>query len=180
MADLTGNNQNKYTVNGSIPIAHGPSKVTFVRPDDSNAYTALDVISNSATAASNLEFQNIGTSGGYIEIKSITFLCSGSAVPGTLGVLRLHLYDENPTVINDNAAYNLPVGDRNKYLGYVDFPTPIDLGDTIWSNADEINKVIKLKSNSTSLFGILQTINSCTPAPLLSITIGMNVISAGV
>ncbi len=164
---------------GIVGYAYGPSAATFTRPNDTNAYTALDVVADSTSSPSVLEFDGIGATGGHIMLSDVTFLCTGNAVPPTLGVLRLHLYNIAPTAIADNAAYNLPVADRDKYVGYVDIPTPVDLGDTIWSQAKEINKTIKLASGDNKLYGILQTIESCGAAASLGITISLSAIEVG-
>lgn len=163
----------------TVGYAYGPSASTFTRPNDTTPYDALDVVADSTAAPTVLEFAGIGAAGGHVMLSDATFLCTGNAVPGTLGVLRVHLYGSEPTAIADNAAYNLPAGDRDKYLGYIDFPTPIDLGDTIWSQVKEINKMVKLAAGSTSLFGILQTIEACTPAASLGFTIRLSAVETG-
>jgi hypothetical protein len=103
-------------VNKPVPVqgfAYGPSAVTFIRPNDTIAYAAGDVVADSTSAPTVLEFTNIGPAGGRVLLQDSTFLCSGSSVPSTLGALRIHLYRTAPTAIADNVAYNLPVGDRD-------------------------------------------------------------------
>lgn len=159
-------------------FAYGPSATTFTRPDDTTAYAAGDVIADSTSDPTVMEFANIGAAGGRVLLQDATFLCSDNAVPATLGALRVHLYDEEPAAIADNVAYNLPSADRDKYLGWFEVPTPQDLGDTIWSQTDYIGKVIKLAANSTSLYGILETRNACTLAAELSFTIRLGALEA--
>jgi len=155
-------------------FAYGPSAVNFTRPNNTTAYAAGDVVGTDP--ASVLEFTNIGPSGGRILLQDATFLCGANSVPPTLGALRLHLYGTSPTAIADNAAYDLPSGDRAKYLGWFDFPTPQDLGDTIWSQTDYIGKLVKL--TTASLFGILETRNACTPAAELAFTLRLSALEA--
>ena len=176
---IASDNQSEY-VSPSTPLpvqglAYGPSTATFTRPDNATQYTAGDVVGTDP--ASVLEFADIGPSDGRVIVQSATFLCSGNSVPPTLGVLRLHLYSESPAAIADNAAYNLPVADRDKYLGWIDIPTAQDLGDTIWSQLDDIGKLVKL--TGTSLYGFLETRNACTPAAELVITLRINTLEVG-
>ena len=57
----------------------------------------------------------------------------------------------------------LPIADRmGNYIGYVDLDAPTDLGDTLWSRVDNVNMKAKI-GNTTSIFGILQTLNAFTP-----------------
>jgi hypothetical protein len=80
-----------------------------------------------------------------------------------MGSFRLHLYDSSPTAIEDNSAYNLPSDDRSKYLGFIDIDIPQDLGDTLYIDMKNVNFQCKLATNSTSLYGMLQTLNAYTP-----------------
>jgi hypothetical protein len=67
-----------------------------------------------------------------------------------------------PTAIADNAAFDLPAGDRSKYIGSIDIGTPVDLGDTIWAQNDEVRKQVILSGDS--VYGILQTVAGYTPS----------------
>lgn len=84
-------------------------------------------------------------------------------LPTGIGAIKLHLYNAAPTAIADNAAYDLPAGDRSKYLGYISIPTPIDLGATVWGQADSPNLSCNLAAGSTTLYGILSTDAGWTP-----------------
>jgi len=136
---------------------------SVTRPDNTTAYAAGDVI-NAATAA-NLEFSAVSEDKGDVfAVLSASLRVDVAAVPAGCTGFRLHLYNAAPTAIADNAAYNLPSGDRAKYLGYITFPAPIDLGATIWSQDDGINFVRKLASDSAKLYGMLETIGAYTPS----------------
>ncbi|SMC40959.1 hypothetical protein [Papillibacter cinnamivorans] len=84
-------------------------------------------------------------------------------LPTGIDAIKLHLYNTAPTAIADNSAYNLPSGDRSKYLGYLSIATPVDLGDTVWGQADTPNLSGVLASDSTTLYGILSTDAGWTP-----------------
>lgn len=145
-----------------VKVADGVTvSASATRPSDTTAYAALDVVGeNPATAMS---FVNVLTAGEAYIITGAKLRIDINAVPAGMLGFRLHLYDAAPTAIADNAAYNLPSGDRTKYMGYVDFPTPDDLGDTLWSQSSNTLSG-KLAAGSTTLYGILQTIGAYTPA----------------
>jgi hypothetical protein len=85
-----------------------------------------------------------------------------ASIPAGMTTFRLHLYSSAPTAITDNLAFNIIDADRSKYLGYIEFDTPVDLGDNIlWTQKENINMVRKLAS--TSVFGCLQTVTGFTP-----------------
>lgn len=136
------------------------------RPNDTNAYAALAVVCESASAGTVWTFSGIGPSGGgKVIIDAMTLEIDVSAIPSGMGAFRLHLYSTAPTAINDNAAYDLPSGDRAKYLGYVETPTPLDLGSTLWSETEALGFPIRKQVTlaSSTLYGILQTVAAYTP-----------------
>ena len=133
----------------------------LVRADTITAYAAGDVISTAAGEV--LMFT------GAADEADAQFLINGArmridtaAIPSGMGGFRLHLYNAAPTAIADNAAFNLPAADRSKYLGFVPISTPVDLGDTLWAQDDNLNVRGKLGSNTT-LYGILETLAAYTP-----------------
>jgi len=144
---------------------------TLTRGNYTDAYTALDVVSNSTTVPTCLTFTNVGTDNDVLCVLGARMLVAVNAVPSGCTGFRLHLYNASPTAIADNAAYNLPAGDTGKYQGYIDFPAPIDLGDNIWAQGDSVNITIKL--SGTSLYGILQTIGAYTPSASVVKTISL-------
>lgn len=150
------------------PAAYG-SKVSITRPADTTAYTAGDVIgigtgAGGATAGpAALTFTAGPTAGGEVIITSASIEVDASAVPAGMGNMRLHLYNVTPpSALVDNAAWDLPSGDRASYLGYVDIGTPVDLGSTLYVQADGINKQITLAG--ADVYGYLQTIGAFTPS----------------
>ena len=147
---------------------------SHTRPNNADAYTALDVVGTSP--ATNIEFADVSeTKGGLVAILSASMRIDVPAIPAGLGTFRLHLYNAVPTAIADNAAYNLPVADRAKYLGYVELFGAVDNGDTVWLQVSGVNLVCKLASESTALYGILQTLGAYTPTAQAVKTITLNV-----
>lgn len=139
------------------------SKVAVTRPDNTTAYADLDVLGGTTTPLSLIEFANIApVGGGSIVLLYASLRVDVSALPAGLGLTRLHLYSEAPAAIADNAAFNLPSGDRGKYLGYLTLGTPLDLGDTLFSEDDFLRK--QIVATSSSIFAIAQTISAFTPA----------------
>lgn len=111
-------------------------------------------------------FASIGPSGGRIMITSATLEIDGGTAEAT--AWRLHLYNVTPPSASaDDAAWDLPSGDRASYLGYVDLGTAVDLGSTQWVEVNIINKQIKL--SGTGLYGYLVNLTTLTPAAVAHI-----------
>lgn len=137
--------------------------VSVTRTADTNAYTANDILGAATGSTAALTFASMGPSGADITITSMSLERDASALISGEAGYRLHLYNVTPpSALGDNAAFDLPSGDRASYLGYVDFPAPTDLGSTLYAQVDNIGKQIKL--SGTSLFGYLTTIGAYTPA----------------
>lgn len=137
--------------------------VSLTRTADTNAYTAGDVIGSATGSTAALTFANMGPSGQAIMITSAQLQTDASAVISGEAGYRLHLYNVTPpSALGDNAAWDLPSGDRASYLGYIDLGQPVDLGSTCYIEQNGINKQIQLAG--TSLFAYLETRGAFTPA----------------
>lgn len=136
------------------------SQTTITRPADTTAYTAGDVVG--ATAAA-ITFADIGASFGSIVITDADLRIDVSSVPAGMTSFRLHLYNETPpSALADNAAWDLPSGDRASYLGYVDIGTPEDVGSTLFVQTDGTAvKTVQMKT--PNLYGYLVTNGGFTP-----------------
>jgi hypothetical protein len=136
------------------------SQVSVTRPADTTAYTAGDVV-GSALAA--ITFADIGPSFGVVSITDSDIRIDVSSVPAGMTSFRLHLYNVTPpSALADNAAWDLPSGDRASYLGYIDLGTPVDVGSTLFVQTDGSGaKTFQLKTSS--LFGYLVTNGAYTP-----------------
>jgi hypothetical protein len=145
---------------------------TQTRPDNTTAYDALDVVGQDP--ADNITFGEFaGVAGGHVILTGAWLRLNKNAVPSGMGAFRLHLYNAAPTAIADLGAFNLIAADRAKYLGYIDLPTPIDIGDTLWSQVENVNKKVKFASGSKYLYGVLQTIAGYTPASQDVVVVGL-------
>lgn len=94
-------------------------------------------------------------------ITSATLQIDGGTAEAT--AWRLYLFSVTPpSAAADDAAWDLPSGDRASYLGYVDLGTAVDLGATQWVESHGINKQVRLVG--TSVFGYLVNVSTVTPA----------------
>lgn len=148
--------------------------VTFTRPSNTTAYDALDVlgIADSGTPANpgsaiiaftNFTLGNISPNGSQIIITDVLLEIDVASIPSGMSGFRLHFYSASPTAILDGATYDLDSSSRTKYRGYVNLTTPADLGATLWSENNQLNKKISLAAGSSDLYVILQTIGGYTP-----------------
>lgn len=105
-----------------------------------------------------------------ISIESSVLRVDLAAVISGMTSYTLHLYNVTPpSALGDNAAWDLPSGDRSAYLGSISLGTPADVGSTLYIETQNHNKRVKL--SGTSLFGYLVTAGGFTP----SAQIGFNV-----
>lgn len=140
---------------------YGGIQVSVTRPSGTSAYSAGQVVG--ATAAA-IEFPHMGPKGGQIAIIEVDFQIDVSSVPSGMTTFRLHLYNRTPpSALANGAAWDLPSGDRDYYLGYIDIGTPVDVGSTLYVQDTTIRKGATLSAESESLFGYLVTNGGFTP-----------------
>lgn len=139
------------------------SAVALTRTNDTNAYGAGDVIGAATGATAALTFANIAPSGGgHILITSASLLIESSGVISGETSYTLHLYSATPpSASGDNAAWDLPSGDRATYLGSISLGTPADVGSTLYVRTDQINA--HYVAAGSSLYGYLVTVGAYTP-----------------
>jgi len=132
------------------------SKTTITRPADTTAYTAGDVVGGA--------FKLAGMPGGNYDllITSVALAVHITAIPSGMTSFRQHLYSQAPSVIADNAPWDLPAADRAIYLGYIDLGSPADVGSTLYVQADQVNKHIR--SGDDGVWGYLVTNGGYTPS----------------
>jgi hypothetical protein len=149
------------SVQAPPPQGYGAT-VQLTRPNDTSAYAAGDVIGAATGSTAALTFSNVGPSGGEIVITSASLMIEASAlISGELSY-RLYLYRVTPpSAPGDNAAWDIPSGDRASCLGFVDLGAPVDLGSTLYVEQNGINKQVKLAG--TNLYGLLVTNGAFTP-----------------
>jgi hypothetical protein len=136
--------------------------VSLTRTADTNAYLANDIVGAATGSTAALTFASLGVAGQEVKITSIALEIDATAVISGETSYRLYLYSVTPpSALGDNAAWDLPSGDRASYLGYIDLGTPVDLGSTLYVQTDSVNRQIKL--TGTGLFGYLVTSGPYTP-----------------
>jgi len=141
----------------SIASLAKTSQITVTRPANMTPYTALDVVGGAIT------FTNAVPAAGEFFITDADLRLDITAIPSGMTSFRLYMYNVTPpSAIVDNAAWDLPSGDRASFLGYVDYGTVVDLGSTCYVQAWGLNK--RMQASSTSLFGYLVTNGGFTPA----------------
>lgn len=137
------------------------SQPIVTRPANVTAYTAGDVVGG-VIAFSDMASVAAGRD---VVITTASLRIDVSAIPSGMTSFRLHLYSVTPpSAIADNAAWDLPSGDRASYLGYVDVGSPADAGSTLYCQVDAINKQLRLGAAESALYGYLVTNGAYTPA----------------
>jgi hypothetical protein len=152
--------------------------VTITRPSNATAYTAGDVVGDTGGSAI-LTLSNMGPNSGYVLIQSAALIFSDSAVPSGMGSFRVHLYNASPTAIADNAAYDLVSADQSAYMGYFDFPAPVDFGSTLYTQTDYIGRMIKMATSSTTLYAEIETKGAYTPVSASTVELRISTLEAG-
>jgi hypothetical protein len=103
------------------------------------AYSANDVIS----VAQQLLIAPL--LGGVVEICSTRLVISETALQASEAAYNLHLYNVTPPSAHaDNAAWDLPAGDRASYLGMLALGTPVDIGSSLVIEVNNIGKLINV------------------------------------
>lgn len=152
---------NRRLVFGAPPAGTSAASVavSITRPADTTAYAAGDVVGATAAAIS---FPSISAAGAEVLITSASLEIDVSSVPSGMSSFRLYLYNVTPpSALADNAAWDLPSGDRASFLGYIDLGTPVDLGSTLFVEITNTGKAIK--TSGTGVFGYLVTSGAYTP-----------------
>jgi hypothetical protein len=135
------------------------AQVTITRPSNTDQYTAGDVVGATAAAITFGGLPN----GATLLITSASLRIDVSSVPSGMTSFRLHLYNVTPpSALADNAAWDLPSGDRASYLGYIDLGSPVDVGSTLFVQAEQVNKLVR--TGNSGLFGYLVTNGTYTPS----------------
>lgn len=150
--------------------------VTFTRPANTTAYTALDVIGSTDTA--NHQATSAGVAGSLIQIVGASLTINNTSLPSGMSGFRLHLFDASPAAIADNAAFAAAAAERSKYRGWVDLATPTVIGGGfLFTFGDYIGRPLRLVT--TGFFFNLQTISGYTPASGTEYIVRFNCVEVG-
>lgn len=134
---------------------------TITRPANTTAYAAGDAVGD-VSGSAVVELSLPGFAAGWVaNVLSVELAAHIAAVPVGMTGFKLHLFNASPTSIADNAAFNLAAADRVKYLGHVALDTPLDFGDTLYSQNVGACKPVKLSTDK--LYAVLVTDAGFTP-----------------
>lgn len=172
---LVGSSGAAITGSSYLSVASNNSEVrisaSFVRPSDTTAYAAGDLVANSTTAGSviPLAFANVvRTAGDCLRIERVRIEKSSTSL--TNASFRLHLFEASPTpTVGDNGVYNSAgVLATNNVLNMVGtFPVTM-----IWSGSDGAMGIgvpttgsgaTASPTSGTTLFGLLEVTAAYTP-----------------
>jgi hypothetical protein len=133
------------------------SKVTFTAGLTATPYTAGDVVGGV------LHFKEFAA-GSELLMTSASLMAHVAANPSSaMTSFRLHFYRVTPpSALADNAAFDIPAGDRTAYMGYEDVGSIADLGTTLFVQAKQLNEPYLL--DGTGLYAYLVTTAAYTPA----------------
>lgn len=129
-------------------------------------YAAADIVSDSASngVGTTWDFSDMAVNGDGkpATIFKADIACSEDSV---VWRLRLHLFSaavSTATELDDNAAKTLDNDDRANYLGYIDFPAAVDLGEFSFSQATGLDFGYYCGNGSNTLHGVLETLDAET------------------
>jgi hypothetical protein len=138
------------------------STATITRPADTAIYAANDVIGAATGSTAAVSF-TLAPAAGDILITSAALEIDIASVVAGMTTFNLALYSVTPpSALGDNAAFDLPSGDRASFLGLFSLGTPVDLGSTLYVETNSISK--QLTAAGTAVFGYLVTVGTWTPA----------------
>lgn len=157
-----------YFIGEARAATKSQQSVSQTRPANTTAYTAGDVVCNSASACTLLQFSEIlDLRGGSGYILGIRYSCDQKSItPRT----RFYIYNaSNPTVSVDNAAHRDLFADAAKRLGYIDLPamtTGEDATNSDMSYTQDfgLRHPVKAAAGSRDLFVLRKTLDAYTPA----------------
>lgn len=110
------------------------AQTTITRPANATPYTAGDVLGGA------FALYGMGNVAGHIIITYASARYDVAAIPAGMTSIRRHLYSATPpSGLADNAAWDLPAGDRPYYLGYIDIGSPADMGSTLFVQNDGLS-----------------------------------------
>lgn len=132
------------------------SRPTVTRAANTTAYTAGDVVGGV------INFKGFPANADVL-ITSADLRIDIASIPSGMTSFRMHLYKERPaSAYVDNDAWDLPSGDRDDYIGFVDIGMIVDKGATLYVQNQELRA--QIRTGLIGLFGYLVTVGGFTPA----------------
>lgn len=152
------------------------SALSFVRPNNVTAYTALDVIGTSAAAGFKVpSIAPVG--GGQIMLLHVLFSYVSETPISGVGNIRLHFYTSQPQAsLVDNSAFSLGtlIADYGIYAGHITLGAPAANGGICLSQDYYVRKAIN--ATSSSLWVVVQTLSGFTPLNYLGVRLKMEAV----
>ncbi len=163
----------------ALPYLVTASKVAAAAGD----YADNDIVSESASndAGTAWTFLNMAPrEGGAGEIYHAFVKCTTEGVAATS---RLHLFAMDTAAnaswsseLDDNAALNIDEDEMDEYLGFIDFPAMVDVGEFAFAQATGLSQGFKCKDGHRHLYGIYQLTDAETGEGAgMTVTIGLYV-----
>lgn len=154
---------------GSVGGQELQSTAEFTRPSDTTAYTAGDIVSNSTTASTMMQFTLARVAGGSGIITSVRLMTDKKT---ETAAYRLHLYNVSEgtaTVAVDNAQNTLLYANRTFRIGHVDLIAMVSGADTTNSTGSRtalypVNLPFVCANGDTKIYGLLENLTGTTPA----------------
>lgn len=139
---------------------------TKVRPDDTTAYSAGDVI-----GAGDWTFDTLGEAD-MLYIMSVILRVDAASLPAGMVAFKLHLYNAVTAVaLADNAPQTFLTADKAAYLTTIDLTAPVDKGDYLWSRTEGLAIPVNLYNGK--VWGRLETVGGYTPTASISKTVSL-------
>ncbi len=136
--------------------------VSVTRPSDTTTYGANDVVGVTGGGTAGIDFNLGAISASSVLITSVAFERDAASVISGETLYNLYLYNVTPpSALADNAAFDIPSGDRASFLGKISLGAPVDEGSTLYIEQNGVNKQIKL--SGTHVFGYLVTVGGYQP-----------------
>ena len=145
--------------------------VTITRPADTTAYTAKDAVADSTSVPTILTFPDVAFAngrGGYIVSARIY-----TDQVTNVAQYKLHLFNQAPTPINDNAAMTAPLmTDNQTYQGAIIWPAAASEDGSVGAAFAQLTTdvepisphMFQCATHSRDLYGMLETLDAFTPA----------------
>jgi hypothetical protein len=150
-------------IGGGKAYAAATSQATFTPA--ASSHVAGDVFGGAQ------EFKNLGNPGSLITIVSASIRIANTAAETTAWIV--YLFDVTPpSAVADDGAFVLASTDYTAFVGAIALTQTTDVGDTQYIEANNIQKVVRLRSSS--LFGYLVNGTTLTPGAVAHVvTLGV-------
>lgn len=118
---------------------------TFTRPTNTDAYGLNDVISATVSDTGTTVLRSLALAAAPGKPFWLCFLRLWTNLDTFVPQVRVHFYNvaAPPTaVVGDNVAYSRAYANKAAYLGHVDLPTLVDVGDGASASRDDVRLLL--------------------------------------